>query len=77
MEVGKVEKFDLSKIGVRETKASPLRTRIEGLDVGQGFVVEGIERGTINHITALLHKEGRRIVVHKLAIGKFQVVRVK
>lgn len=77
MEIGKIEKFDITKIAVTDSKATPLRTKIEGLEVGQGFIIEGVERGSLSNIIGQLHKEGRRIVCHKLTFGKFQVVRVK
>ena len=75
MEITKTEKFNVADIRVKNMKRSTLTTRIGALDVGEGFVVEGVDRETISGRCSPLRKDGRRFVINKLGMLKFQVVR--
>jgi hypothetical protein len=74
VEIGKIEKMDISIHVVR----SPLKTRILSLEVGQGFVANGVEDSAsfVGSIRSPATK-GRKFSVKKLEIGKYRVVRVK
>lgn len=78
-EIGKVEKFDLSKIRASRGRGE-FMTKLLNLMPGEGFVVTGMERGTASTQIARLAKEigdGRKFNTHSLGVGKFQVVRIK
>jgi len=74
MEIAKTEKFDLSTITVRVDR-SPLTTRITALEVGEGFVVAGVDREAISSATATLRRDGRQFTTHKLGMNRFRVIR--
>jgi len=76
MEITKTEKIDLSQIAVRSTARNPLSTRILALDVGEAFVVEGVDREALRARIYPLRKEGRKLITTKLGFGKFRVVRI-
>lgn len=76
MEFSNTEKVDLSSIRVRQSHRSPLTTRITALEVGEAFIVEGVERENITSKTTPLRRDGRRFRVLRVGRLRFQIIRI-
>lgn len=74
MEIGKIERIDLTNIRIHNSTATPLRVKMEGIQPGEAFVVSGIERTSISHLLRLL--KPKVFVTRKVTIGSYRVIRV-
>jgi hypothetical protein len=74
MELSKISSVDLSSIRIKPRR-SPLRTKIEALEIGQGFEVTGVERSDISLYVSAMKKEGRSISTKRLGDLHYLVFR--
>ena len=74
--IGKVEKFDV-KVQVASV-AGQVNAKLLNLNVGEGFIVEGVERDRITSgLPKIFRDTGKKFKTHRLAPMKYRVVRVK
>lgn len=78
MEIGKIEKFDLSQIKAT-SKNNPLSIKFESLMPGEAFAVHGAERTSLAYHQTRLKKDGRIFAILKASseLGHFNIIRVK
>lgn len=74
--IGKVEKYDIA-VQVNSVNGQ-VRAKLLNLAVGEGFIVQGVERDRVTSGFPKIFKEtGKRFKTHRLELMTYRVVRVK